>query len=42
MASADIGIEEATDLYERAGRLHDLAAARLAAIQDRIEALRKD
>ncbi len=39
MASGDIGIEEATDLYERAGRLHALAADRLARIQERIERL---
>jgi exodeoxyribonuclease VII small subunit len=37
MASGDIGIEEATELYERAGRLHALAAERLARIEERIE-----
>jgi exodeoxyribonuclease VII small subunit len=41
MAAGDIGIEAAADLYEEAGRLHDLAAARLAAVQQRIERLRK-
>jgi exodeoxyribonuclease VII small subunit len=40
MASGDIGIEEATDLYEEAGRLHAAASERLARIQARIEALR--
>ena len=40
MAAGDIGIEAAADLYEEAGRLHDLAAARLAAVQERIEKLR--
>ena len=39
MAAGQIGIEEATDLYERAGRLHALAAERLARIQERIERL---
>ena len=39
MAAGQIGIEEATDLYERAGRLHALAAERLARIQERIEKL---
>ena len=40
MAAGDIGIEAAADLYEEAGRLHDQAAARLAAVQERIEKLR--
>jgi len=39
MASGNLGIEEVTDLYERAGRLHALAAERLAAISARIEKL---
>lgn len=39
MASGDIGIEEVTELYERAGRLHALAAERLARISERIEGL---
>lgn len=36
MADGDVGIEEAVDLYERAGRLHAQAAERLAGIQERI------
>ncbi len=39
MASGDIGIEEAADLYERAQALHALAADRLARVQERIEGL---
>ena len=39
MASESIGIEEAADLYERAGRLHALAAERLAKVQERIDRL---
>lgn len=39
MADGDVGIEEAVDLYERAGRLHTRAAERLAAIHDRIARL---
>ena len=39
MASGNLGIEEVTDLYERAGRLHAQAAERLAAISARIEKL---
>ena len=39
MAVGDIGIEETTDLYERAGRLHRLASERLARVQERIEKL---
>jgi exodeoxyribonuclease VII small subunit len=39
MASGDLGIEEAADLYERATALHDAASARLEAIKARIEAL---
>jgi exodeoxyribonuclease VII small subunit len=42
MAAGDIGIEEAADLYEEAGRLHDQAAARLARVQERIDQLRSD
>jgi exodeoxyribonuclease VII small subunit len=38
MASGDIGIEEVADLYEKAERLHALAAERLAKVQARIEA----
>ncbi|HUR17369.1 MAG TPA: exodeoxyribonuclease VII small subunit [Acidimicrobiales bacterium] len=39
MADGDVGIEEAVDLYERAGRLHTQATERLAGIQERIERL---
>ncbi len=39
MASDSIGIEEAADLYEQAGRLHKLAADRLARVQERIDKL---
>ncbi|MEA3076361.1 MAG: hypothetical protein QOF60_1269 [Actinomycetota bacterium] len=39
MASGSLGIEEVTDLYERAGRLHALAGERLAAISARIDKL---
>ncbi len=42
MADGDIGIEEAVDLYERAGQLHAQAAERLAAVQARIERLAGD
>jgi exodeoxyribonuclease VII small subunit len=42
MAAGAIGIEEATDLYEMAGTLHAAAAARLAAVQERITRLRAD
>jgi len=37
MASGNLGIEEVTDLYERAGTLHALATERLAAISARNE-----
>ena len=39
MAAGHLGIEEVTDLYERAGRLHALATERLAAVQARIDRL---
>lgn len=39
MASGELGIEEVTDLYERAGVLHAAASERLAGIQQRIEKL---
>lgn len=39
MAGGTLGIEEVTDLYERAGKLHALAGERLAAIAARIEKL---
>jgi len=42
MASGTIGIEEAAELYEMAGALHAAAAARLAAVQERIDRLRDD
>lgn len=42
IAAGDIGIEEATALYEEAGRLHALAAERLARVQERIEKLQAD
>jgi exodeoxyribonuclease VII small subunit len=39
MASGDIGIEAATDLYEQAEILHAAAEARLAAVESRISRL---
>ncbi|HVL92351.1 MAG TPA: exodeoxyribonuclease VII small subunit [Acidimicrobiales bacterium] len=39
MADGQLGIEEAVDLYEQAGRLHALAADRLAQVQARIDRL---
>ena len=39
MSSSEVGIEEATDLYERATQVHRLATLRLDAIRDRIEKL---
>jgi exodeoxyribonuclease VII small subunit len=39
MASDDVGIEEAAELYDRAVVLHRLAAARLEQVQARIEGL---
>ena len=39
LASGQIGIEEAADLYEQAELLHGLATQRLAKVQARIEAL---
>ncbi|MBW3614952.1 MAG: exodeoxyribonuclease VII small subunit [Actinobacteria bacterium] len=39
MARGNLGIEEVTDLYERAGRLHAAATERLAAVQARIDKL---
>ena len=42
MAGGAIGIEEVTDLYERAGHLHALAGERLASIAARIEKLTTD
>ena len=42
LASGDLGIEEATDLYERATAHHVAATQRLAEIQTRIDALAGD
>lgn len=42
MASGDIGIEAATDLYEQASRLHAEATTRLAKVQSRIDGLVPD
>lgn len=39
MGDGAIGIEEAVDLYERAGRLEELARQRLERVQRRIDAL---
>lgn len=39
LASGEIGIEAAADLYEEAGRVYDAARARLDAVQARIERL---
>ncbi len=39
LATGELGIEAATDLYERAQRLHALATLRLAQVQERIDRL---
>jgi exodeoxyribonuclease VII small subunit len=39
IASGEVGIEEASELYERAGLIHRLAAERLAQVRARIERL---
>ena len=39
LASGDLGIEAAVDLYEQAELLHDAAQERLAAVEARIERL---
>jgi exodeoxyribonuclease VII small subunit len=39
IASGEVGIEEASELYERAGVIHRLAAERLAQVRARIERL---
>ena len=39
MSGTEIGIEEAAELYERARRLHEVAAARLASVEARIAEL---
>jgi exodeoxyribonuclease VII small subunit len=40
LATGELGIEAAVDLYARAERLHALASARLAQVQARVDALR--
>ncbi len=40
LATGEIGIEEAADLYEHASRLHREAAERLDAVRARVERLR--
>jgi exodeoxyribonuclease VII small subunit len=42
LAGGELGIEAATDLYERAERLHGLASARLAQVQERVDRLRAE
>jgi exodeoxyribonuclease VII small subunit len=42
LAGGELGIEAATDLYEQAERLHGLASARLAQVQERVDRLRAD
>ena len=42
MADGHVGIEEAVELYERAGRLHALASERLARVQERIDRLARE
>ena len=39
LATGDVGIEKATELYEEAVRLHGLASERLTSIEARIAAL---
>ncbi len=39
LASGELGIEAAADLYEQAERLHHLASERLAQVQARVERL---
>ena len=41
MDAPELGIEEAADLYERAGALHRAASDRLAQVQARLESLRQ-
>ena len=41
MDAPELGIEQAADLYERAGALHRAAAECLAQVQGRLEALRR-
>lgn len=40
LATGELGIEAAADLYERAERLHALATARLAQVQARVDGRR--
>lgn len=40
LATGELGIEAAADLYERAERLHALATARLAQVQARVDGMR--
>jgi exodeoxyribonuclease VII small subunit len=42
LASGEVGIERAADLYEEAGRVYEAARARLDAVQARIAALQQD
>lgn len=39
LATGEVGIEAATDLYERAQQLHTLASERLARVQERVDRL---
>ncbi len=39
IASVEVGIEEASELYERAGVIHRLATERLTQVRARIERL---
>jgi len=39
MEAPDLGIEEATELYATAGRIHAAAAERLARVQARVSAM---
>jgi exodeoxyribonuclease VII small subunit len=39
IAAGEVGIEEASELYERAGVIHRLAAERLGQVKARIERL---
>ncbi len=39
LATGELGIEAATDLFEQAERLHALASARLAEVQARVDRL---
>jgi exodeoxyribonuclease VII small subunit len=41
LANGDLGIEAAADLYEQAELLHAAASERLAAVEARIERLRR-